>query len=58
MILTHCTLGSLSCICLSGKFALTQKSFMLVFGSASRGLINHMLFESAKLTGRKVSQSS
>ncbi|KAG5415769.1 hypothetical protein IGI04_003336 [Brassica rapa subsp. trilocularis] len=26
--------------------------------NASRGLINHMLFESAKLTGRKVSQSS
>ncbi|CAN7112099.1 unnamed protein product, partial [Brassica rapa subsp. narinosa] len=34
------------------------QNFMLVFGSASRGLINHMLFESAKLTGRKVSQSS
>ncbi|CAG7889845.1 unnamed protein product [Brassica rapa] len=34
------------------------QNFMLVFGSAARGLINHMLFESAKLTGRKYSQSS
>ena len=59
---TDCTLGVLSCICmyirLSGKFALTQKSFMLVFGSAARGLINHMFFESEKLTGCKVSQRS
>ena len=32
--------------------------YVLVFGSAARGLINHMLFESEKLTGRKVSQRS
>lgn len=40
------------------KFGMILSSLILVFGSAARGLINHMLLESAKLTGGKVSQRS